>query len=65
MNPLLPTYLDSDSELHDRAVEIRVLTKTAQELVEISPEAARVVRDAARMLLKEQEKAIRSAQRAK
>lgn len=64
-DPLLPHGLDSDKELHDRAVEIRVLTKTAQAIVDISPEAARAVRDAARMLLREQEKAVRTALRAK
>lgn len=50
---------------HDRVLEIRVLTQTARAIVEISPEAARAVRDAARKLQTQHLKEMRKVYGAK
>lgn len=59
---LLPCHLDFDQVMHDRQVEIRTLATAARSIVEISPEAARALRDATRALIKEQDKALKAAQ---
>lgn len=51
-----PCEQDQAEVIHDRNVEIRTLRTAAQMILEISPEAARALREAARLLLKQQNK---------
>lgn len=57
---LLPCEADHDQLIHDREVEIRTLVQTARAIVDISPIAAKVIRDTARALVREQDKALRA-----
>lgn len=45
---------DEIQAIHDRRIEIETLSKASQAIVQVSPEAARVLRDTARALLKVQ-----------
>jgi hypothetical protein len=45
---------DQAQVYHDRNIEIRTLRTAAQMILEISPEAARTLRHAARLLMKQQ-----------